>query len=92
MNRQRETQFEELFLKAQTAGMRALEACQPRPMVVSGGGRDYYVPDGVCGFAYVRVKPGNSPFARFLKAKNLARPDSYYGGGCYLRERRQPEL
>jgi hypothetical protein len=50
-----------------------------------GGGFDpsqpvYAVPDGVCGFAYVRVRPGTSRFARWLVRNGLARPDSYAGG------------
>ena len=38
------------------------------------------VMNGVCGFAWVNVKPGNSPFANWLKGKRLARRDDYYGG------------
>lgn len=40
----------------------------------------YYVDEGVCGFAWVNVKPGTSRFARWLKSHGHARSDSYYGG------------
>ena len=35
---------------------------------------------GSCGFGWVNVKPGNSPFANYLKQQKIARPDSYYKG------------
>jgi hypothetical protein len=43
--------------------------------------RKVYEPvmDGVCGFAWVTVRPGNSSFARWLKANADARP-AYRGG------------
>ena len=40
----------------------------------------YYESEGVCGFAWVNIKPGNSSFARWMKDQGQARPDSYYGG------------
>lgn len=85
-----EQSFQELWNAAQAAGRKAAEACAPQPMVVveadlmSGaplpGGQSYYVPDGACGFAWIRVRPGNSAFARWLKAKGLGRTDPYAGG------------
>ena len=84
-------EFYELVLRAQRAGMAAAEALVPRAMVVrevnpiSGqyeGGAQYHVPEGVCGFAWVVVRPGNSPFARYLKAINIARKG--YGGGVHV--------
>lgn len=38
------------------------------------------VNDGVCGFAWVNIKPGNCRFANWLKKNDLGRIDSYYGG------------
>ena len=38
------------------------------------------VMDGMCGFAWVNVKPGNSRFAKWLRDNGLARKDGYYGG------------
>ena len=40
----------------------------------------FYEPDGVCGFAWVNVRPGTSRFARWLIRKGVARTDSYYRG------------
>jgi hypothetical protein len=81
----------EIYAEAHFAGMKALASCTPVPMVVGSPstplGNDidpskptYFVSDGVCGFAWVNVKPGNSKFAKWLKANGLGRTDSYYGG------------
>lgn len=50
-----------------------------------GGGFDperpvYRIGAGVCGFAWINIKPGNSRFANWLKREGLARRDGYYGG------------
>ena len=36
--------------------------------------------DGVCGFAWVNIKPARGKFVKFLKDNNIGRKDSYYGG------------
>lgn len=74
-----ETNYRALASQADAAGRAAAEAVNPRPMTVVGGGQEYFVADGVCGFAWVVVKPGNSPFARFAK-QNLRAHKHYYGG------------
>lgn len=84
--------FGALYQKAHEAGMVAVEKLQVQPMVVEGHANplddssavveSYYVPDGPCGFAWINVKPGNSPFANYLKKNELARADSYSGGVC----------
>lgn len=72
--------YKAMFAKARAAGLKAAADCVPVPMVVVGDGRVYApVMDGVCGFAWISVKPGNSPFANWLKAEGLARK-SYEGG------------
>ena len=53
-------------------------------MVVVGGvpgeaPKEYYEPEGMCGFAWVKIRPGNSSFAKWLVKNKLAR--SAYGGG-----------
>ena len=82
--------FEAIFslacLEAQEAGRKAV--CTP--MVVtqhenmaddaSPAEKQWYVADGVCGFAWVNVYPGNCPFANWLKATKRGEHDSYYGG------------
>jgi hypothetical protein len=83
--------FDKLYNEAHTAGVRAAQNCTVTPMIVGtpktflGSELDYSKPvevvaDGVCGFAWVNIKPGNSAFANWLKKKGLARTDSYYGG------------
>ena len=88
-----ETQCAELFAQADAAGKRAADACVPVPMTVieranpfddtSAIVREYApVNDGVCGFAWVTVRPGTSSFARYLTRAHGARKD-YYGGTAY---------
>lgn len=69
-----------LFERADEAGRAAAEACVPEPLIVAGY-ENQPIMGGVCGFAWVNVKPGNSSFARWLKANvSRSRSDSYYGG------------
>jgi len=79
-------QFELAFIKAVNAGLAAGAAKVPSPMVVCEMAgmsnvvkQEYYVPEGPCGFAWVNVSPGNSPFANWLKKSGIARK-SYSGG------------
>lgn len=82
-----------LFEAADAEGERAAAACTPTPMVVEQHASSFdddstvrqrwIVPEGVCGFAWVTVRPGNSSFARWLKQYKRARP-SYQGGGTVL--------
>jgi len=60
-----------LTTKAHTAGMAALEAATPRPMTVTGGGKSWHVPEGVCGFAWIKIK-GNTAFGRWAKKAGVA--------------------
>ena len=80
-----------IYSEAHTKGMAAGNACTPTPMVVGepttplGNDIDYskdtwYVSDGVCGFAWVNIKPARGKFVKFLKDNNIGRKDSYYGG------------
>lgn len=80
--------FEELFQKAQAAGLEAGQKAMVNPMVIADadifgapipGGQRYVCNDGICGFASVIVKPGTCSFAKFLVKEKLARK-SYYGG------------
>jgi hypothetical protein len=85
----REKEFEELFNRAHAAGMTAGKVVTPRPMVVQQHAnmlddkspvvyRDI-VDEGVCGFAWILVRPGGSSFGRWLKATKRAN-NHYYGG------------
>ena len=71
----RYTQFETIYADAWMAGVEAATAHKPRPMIISDGtGRVVdYVPDGMCGFAWVRV-PGNTSFGKWLAKHKGARP------------------
>jgi hypothetical protein len=87
--------FEALYQKAHDAGVAAVQEAVKQQKIAAmvvgtpttpfGNDIDpkqpvYYVADGPCGFAWVNIKPGNCRFANWLKKKNLARKDSYYGG------------
>lgn len=78
-----------LFEKAFQAGEKAANAARSTPMVVQQIGANgdvvkQYEPvaDGVCGFGWVVVRPGNSSFARWLKANTHAQK-AYEGGISY---------
>jgi len=86
---------EELWAKAREAGLKAVEACRPIPMVVQEvdlfdtpipGSKPEFVADGVCGFAWVKIRPANSAFAKYLRmlprTEEYLTPDvdSYAGG------------
>ena len=77
--------FEEVFNRAVEAGNEAMKAAVPRAMTVSNpaSGESWYVEGGVCGFAWVNVKPGNCRFANWAKKNTKFKPDSYEGGVKY---------
>lgn len=86
----RDAAHEELFLKAHDAGNAAANAAVPTPMHVVQRAHPLddsspivkrYAPvmDGVCGFAWVRVTPGTSSFARWLTRTEHGRK-AYQGG------------
>lgn len=76
---------EALYAKAHEAGMAAGKAALPTPMIVRDEMTDHVYPpvmDGVCGFAWVTIRPANSPFARWLKQRGLGHK-GYHGGWEY---------
>jgi hypothetical protein len=85
----RYAKFEQAFNEANRAGFAAGEMSKPVPMVVSehvnplndasAVKNQWFVGEGACGFAWVKVSPGNSSFAKWLVKNKLARK-SYYGG------------
>ena len=76
---QKELGFQILYTKAELAGIEAAKAIVSVPMTVISTNQTWNVPDGVCGFAYVKIRPGTCAFARWLtKFKGAYR--SYYGG------------
>jgi hypothetical protein len=85
-------QLEAIYHEAHDKGNAAVQMTTVTPMVVqqrenpldddSRLVRQYFVSDGVCGFASVTVKPANSKFAKFLIANGLGRKG--YGGGVCM--------
>lgn len=71
------TDYRPLLRQADDAGVAAMEATRPTPMVVyeadgltdqpKPGGQSWYVPEGPCGFAWVTIRPATTGFARWLK-------------------------
>lgn len=81
----------ELFARAEEAGRAAAVAVTPEPMVVVQRANPFddnspivrqYEPvaAGVCGFAWVKVRPANGSFGRWLKKTGRAHGVSYTGG------------
>jgi hypothetical protein len=73
------SEFKALVDKAQAAGVVAGESAAVRSMTVVGSGKEYFVADGVCGFAWVNVQKGQQKFVNFLKKQGLGHK-AYYGG------------
>lgn len=84
------SQAQQLFDKAHAAGMAAGEAHKPVPMHVVQRENPFddnskivkaYAPvlDGVCGFGWINIRPGNSSFANWLRRQGKGHK-SYYGG------------
>jgi hypothetical protein len=84
------TQYRALWKRAKEAGEAAAKACTPTPMIVGtpthplGNDIDptkrvYYVPQGVCGFAWISIHPATSGFVRWMKSQGIGR--RAYGGG-----------
>ena len=79
-----------IFDEADRAGVLAGTAAIPTPMVVAEakglsnefaeGATKYFVPEGVCGFAWVNIKPARGGFVAWLKKSGIGRLDGYYGG------------
>ena len=85
------TQARALYKAADAAGKIAADAVAVAPMIVVQRANPFddnspivkqYAPvmDGVCGFAWISVRPANSAFANWLRAQGLGKTDSYAGG------------
>lgn len=78
-----------LYQLANTAGRAAMDQCTPRPMIVETHQNALndnspviareVVTGGVCGFAWINIKPARGSFVKFLKDNKLCR-SSYSGG------------
>lgn len=79
--------FGELFRKARALGVEAGMNVRPVPMNVvgrdaNGNEKRWHVSEGMCGFAWVKVRPGNCAFANWLKKQGLG--SKAYGGGVQI--------
>lgn len=72
---------QDLFSAANAAGRAAATTAVCTPMVVTwnGGANREVVEDGVCGFAWVNIKPARGAFVKYLKANKIGHK-SYQGG------------
>jgi hypothetical protein len=89
---ERDQKFETLMNQLAGIADAAYMAAQPAPMAVyetaglsdapKPGGRSWYVSEGVCGFAWVVIKPATSSFAKWLARKEIGY--KAYDGGWVL--------
>lgn len=81
--------YEMIWGTANTHAMEAYYSCKPVPMVVqqhanvlddnSPVKQEWFVEGGVCGFAWVYIRPARGKFYNWAKSKELTSP-RYYGG------------
>ena len=80
-----------IYKEADAAGSAAAEAAVPTPMIVGtpttplGNDIDfkkqtYFVADGLCGFAWVKIFPARGAFVTYLKKAGIGSTNSYEGG------------
>lgn len=84
-----------LWNDAYAAGLKAGNECNPKPMGIGLAkglfsneivpGTLSIVPEGVCGFAWVKIK-GTTPFARWAKKTGIAHPHCYGGYEIWCRD------
>ncbi len=90
------TDYAAIYAEAATAAKKAADAKVPVPMIVGtpttvlGNDIDpsktiYYVPQGVCGFASIRLK-GNTGFGKWAKSVGHAKPGYPNGLAIYVHE------
>ena len=71
--------FDQVLAESQVAGIAAMNASLPIPMTVTGGGKSYFVSEGVCGFAWVHIKEkASTRLGKYMVTRGMRRS---YGGG-----------
>lgn len=72
--------FPSVFIRAQEMGRIAHAAAAPTPMTVTDGRQSWYVADGACGFAWVKVYGVklNTKLGKVMAAHGFKK--SYSGG------------
>lgn len=101
--------FPEIYAEAEKAAKEAYDTARPTPVIFGqavglfGADANRMVPgterlelEGVCGFAWVEVRPTRSPFAKWLRDNDKGRYDSYkrcvtvwVGGASQSMERKE---
>jgi len=82
---------DEVYREAYAAGLKAGHEVQVTPMVVGTETspfsniidetkQTYFVEGGVCGFAWVKIRPARGKFVQWLKEQNIGSKDNYEGG------------
>jgi hypothetical protein len=82
---------DEIYREAYAAGLKAGHEVQVTPMVVGTETspfsnvidetkKTYFVEGGVCGFAWVKIRPARGKFVQWLKEQNIGSKDNYEGG------------
>ena len=82
---------DEIYREAYASGLKAGHEVQVTPMVVGTETspfsniidetkQTYFVEGGVCGFAWVKIRPARGKFVQFLKDKEIGSKDNYEGG------------
>ena len=82
---------DEVYREAYAAGLKAGNEVQVTPMVVGTETspfsniidetkQTYFVEGGVCGFAWVKIRPARGKFVQWLKEQNIGSKDNYEGG------------
>jgi hypothetical protein len=81
--------FRKIYVEASEAGETAANALVPAPMVLQEvgiddkpypGSKSYYVPEGACGFAWIKIRPANCAFAKWLKSEGIVDHVAYNVG------------
>ena len=81
--------YQAIYDLAVEAGQKAGDEAIPKPMTVqqhsnmaddnSAVVKQWYVPEGACGFGWVSIK-GNTSFAKWLKKQGIVKSVAYGGG------------
>jgi hypothetical protein len=88
------TQAKKIFKQAYEAGMKAGNSVGVTPMIVGSPTtplgndidytkRTYFVEGGVCGFAWVKIKPARGNFVAYLKSLDKFPSNAWNGGYDY---------
>jgi hypothetical protein len=95
----RDAQWRKIYNDADAAGKAAVAKLNVVPMIVGSPPdndplsdridptkKTYFVADGVCGFAWISINPGNSPFANYCKRIGVAKKGGAGSGmgGAYI--------